>query len=264
MNRQRPRALALRLSLILLAAIPLTLGSCSWRTVRRTIQLSRDMKHETFIPPEEEGPYEIILENLSFVSSRNVDVEIIASEDTRVEVDYSEGLERYGFAVTFDDDVLRVGTDSPRSFSTTAFVMTVYAPYDRISLSGGMPLKVDANGLDSLSVDVRGASDIRIQALDASAVDIELEGAGAFDLTGRTDHLSVDLEGAGSVDAKQLISSIADVSIDGAGSVELSVSEVLDVEINGLGSIAYYGSPEVNRSGGLGSLDQKDEQPWGG
>ena len=269
MNRHSTRVYARLGTLSILLTLLLTLGGCFWPrggmgNIRRATRLSREMKHETFSPPEAGGPYEIVLENLAFINTDNVDIDIIPSDETRVEVDYSASLDRYGFAVTFDENELRIGTENARTFSTSEFVMTIYAPYDRITLSGGMPLKVDANGLDSLQIDVRGASDIKVQALDAEEVVIDLDGAGAFDLTGRTEHLSVSLDGAGSVDARQLMSSTADVSIAGAGSIQLSVSDILDAAIDGIGSIDYYGSPEVNRSGsGLGSLQQAGSGPWG-
>jgi hypothetical protein len=105
---------------------------------------------------------------------------------------------------------------------------------------------------DTLKVRVDGAGKLVLYHVTVGSLDIELDGAGDITADGTADSLTVDISGVGSYDGAYLSAQSAQVTINGAGSATAWVVEELTANINGVGSINYYGSPQVHKSvGGL-------------
>ena len=82
---------------------------------------------------------------------------------------------------------------------------------------------------------------------------------------GKTDFFETELAGAGTIDAKNLVSKKAEVKISGAGTAELSVTEELLTDVDGVGTLTYYGDPMLkNISGGLTDVEQASKEVYGG
>ena len=86
-----------------------------------------------------------------------------------------------------------------------------------------------------------------------------------MNLSGETENFEVELAGAGVLDAKSLICRNADIEISGAGTAEVSVTDKLFADMDGVGSLRYYGDPLVeNISAGLTDVEQVSKEVYGG
>ena len=86
-----------------------------------------------------------------------------------------------------------------------------------------------------------------------------------MDLSGSTELFEMELAGAGTIDAKNLVSKKSEVRISGAGTAEVSVTEELFADIDGVGTLTYYGDPVLkNISGGLTDIEQASKEIYGG
>ena len=131
----------------------------------------------------------------------------------------------------------------------------------KVSLSGAGTIKLLELETPSFELNLTGAGSIEIDNLIADKLEVNLTSAGAIVIAGEVDGQEVNLSGLGSYEAGDLRSNTADVLLTGAGSVVVWVEETLDVEVSGVGSVAYFGkNPQVNQNvSGLGSVNSKGE-----
>jgi len=104
-----------------------------------------------------------------------------------------------------------------------------------------------------------GASNFEISGIRNASLKLTGMGASNFQCAGETNKLTVDVSGAGSVDARELHAKDAIVKTNGASSVTVFATETLDANVNGVGSVDYYGNPKVvnKKVDGMGSLNAK-------
>ncbi|TFG64903.1 MAG: hypothetical protein E4H36_01615 [Spirochaetales bacterium] len=120
-------------------------------------------------------------------------------------------------------------------------------------------LDVTCPALKKLSAD--GASAITVKGFDEASMEVDL--GGTVSVKGESNSLGrlvLNADGAFSFDFSKSQAVNASVFIDGAGSVKLTMNGgVLDGEINGIGSLEYYGpvSGENVRKNGLASVKHK-------
>lgn len=106
-----------------------------------------------------------------------------------------------------------------------------------------------------LELTVSGAGDVTFRWLEAELLDVRLPGACNLNLSGRVTEQAIFMEGIASYSAPRLESRRVRIDLRGAGRAVVCAHEDLDVEIRGLGSVGYYGSPAVRRKvTGLGSV----------
>lgn len=79
-------------------------------------------------------------------------------------------------------------------------------------------------------------------------VKIRMTGAGEVGLEGEASTLDVGCTGAARLTAGSLETAAARVSMTGAVSMELRVKDELSVNLSGSGNLAYWGSPNVEKS----------------
>lgn len=106
------------------------------------------------------------------------------------------------------------------------------------------------------SFEAEGAGLARLNNVQGDRLDVDYTGAGSLVINGKVRHLRIEAEGVGEVDTKGLIAQEADVSFEGIGSVAIHASEKLTADVEGMGSLTYYGNPKVvNKSvSGIGSV----------
>lgn len=100
---------------------------------------------------------------------------------------------------------------------------------------------------DLRTVKVDGMASVEAQDLAIDSLHVESNGAGGWTLSGSVSDLDVQINGMGSFDSPDLASKTARVVISGGGSVTVQVSDTLDAEINGAGSVHYIGDPKVTK-----------------
>lgn len=110
---------------------------------------------------------------------------------------------------------------------------------------------------DELTIRSRGLETFILE-LDTQRLELIMEGLGSTTVTGTAGVLDVTLNGLGNIDLEGLTTKEATVHANGLGNITLTATEQLRVNLNGMGSVTYFGSPtdvEINRRG-LGSVTQ--------
>jgi hypothetical protein len=184
-----------------------------------------------------------------FASEGMVVITVGGEESLRIEAE--DNLMPY-LESTVQGGRLEIRTESGVDIDPTTEIIFAIAADDltAIDLSGAGTIAVGDVETTVFEVTLRGAGDITAAALTAELLEVEILGAGEVTVTGVADSQSVSIAGAGSYHGDELESSLADVAIPGSGDATVWVADELEVEINGIGTVAYYGDPEVTSSGG--------------
>lgn len=115
--------------------------------------------------------------------------------------------------------------------------------------------RLTVKNLSALSVS--GAAAVAASGINTTSLTVSLGGAGDFTVAGRADSQDVELSGAASYKARDFATKSATVRVSGAGSATVAVSDRLDAHITGVGSITYYGNPNVIRDiSGVGTINK--------
>jgi Putative auto-transporter adhesin, head GIN domain len=115
---------------------------------------------------------------------------------------------------------------------------------------------VQVKSLESLNVD--GVGSIEAKGIQGKRLAVAMDGVGEVAIAGSADVLDLNLSGVGSFQGEAFKTKRATVRNSGVGSAVVNVSEQLDADLSGVGSIEYVGSPQVQRSGrGLGTVKQR-------
>ena len=116
---------------------------------------------------------------------------------------------------------------------------TVYAAEFTINLEGGGVLEIPLN-VDLLAVDIN-------------------EGGADLTLSGYATQANITVVGGVTLEALDLQTAETHIRLTGGGTVDIAVSDVLDVAITGAGFIRYRGSPVITQSiTGFGSVSSAD------
>lgn len=110
---------------------------------------------------------------------------------------------------------------------------------------------------DLRDVRLRGSGDIKAENLDGAALSATIVGSGDMHLAGRTDDFTLLLKGSGDVDAAKLQAKAAKVIMSGSGDATVNASDILDVQLQGSGSLHYVGAPKLTKNvSGSGEVGQ--------
>ena len=155
-------------ALLLLLALITGMTGCFTITISpRYVTLSDDYTTLT-ATPDSEKVYRIEIDNMSFTNSKDVTIDIAYSDTPSVEAVVSEDLLDYGFKITMNNGVLRVGPSKHLEIRTDRFELKIRARFDEIDFSGGYDVTVDAGGAQSLSLNVSGAANGSVENLYVS------------------------------------------------------------------------------------------------
>jgi opacity protein-like surface antigen len=105
-----------------------------------------------------------------------------------------------------------------------------------------------------------GAGEIKLNNVQGERLDVNYRGAGSMEIKGKVDTFTMTAEGVGEVDSRALIANNADIRFRGIGDVKVYAKDKLDVSVQGMGSLSYYGKPRTvnKRVAGLGSVSAGD------
>lgn len=101
---------------------------------------------------------------------------------------------------------------------------------------------------DLRALEVDGAGSIDASDIKTDSLQVTTGGAGNISMTGEADSQDVDISGAGSYRAENLESKRAKIDLSGAGHAVVKVSDALEANISGLGSVEYIGNPTVSQN----------------
>ena len=196
--------------------------------------------------------------NIGAVStSIPLDLEIIQDDSESLVLEDDDG-QLAEVAVTMDGRTVRIqsrnrSTNWKRSVKGVMHLKRL----ESIHLAGTGSVTSASIRADDLRATISGSGKIRLRRLDAKDVKVIVSGAGNIDLgSGRVENLNVSVTGAGDVHAGKLRSDDGKVSISGAGTTTLWPEKTLNVHITGVGSVKYYGDPQIveKHVAGVGSV----------
>jgi hypothetical protein len=96
--------------------------------------------------------------------------------------------------------------------------------------------------------------------LSVESLEVDLTGASRATLQGTISKLHITSSGTVRFDARNLATQWCSVKMDGAGTVELEVTEKLNVTVKGAGKVLYWGDPKVNmKVTGAGSVRKGED-----
>jgi hypothetical protein len=109
--------------------------------------------------------------------------------------------------------------------------------------------RVEAENLElnRLVINLDGAGEMGLLALKVEELRVRSAGAGRIVLTGEAAFHEVRMSGVGSYDASGLKSRRARVEHAGVGMVRVHAYEDLEVDIHGIGTVEYGGSPRLRK-----------------
>lgn len=119
-----------------------------------------------------------------------------------------------------------------------------------VSGSGDMDLKGHFSGFES---DVSGSGKVILSARIDNTADFGISGSGRIEARGEADVVKTHISGSGKVLAADLQTNRCEIRISGSGDVEINVTNELDANISGNGSVSYRGNPKKVNSHASGS-----------
>ena len=198
------------------------------------------------------------------VITREVDINVMKGiiQESSIPVELAFGLnqkvEVTGYAnlinlmrTSVEDDLWRI--DFNENVCSSGMKITITLPQlDRVIIEGSGDVKgVTPFQSSTLKLHIKGSGSIDLE-VSAEDVEVEIDGSGDVKLQGRGEILNVELDGSGNVIAEKLTSKEVTIDSDGSGNVKTSVSDLLDVDLQGSGSVYYTGNPsqiKMNKDG---------------
>jgi hypothetical protein len=164
--------------------------------------------------------------------------------------------------ISIEDGVLQLsGTKGKFGMNTSSVekVVIKLPALESLKLSGAA--EVSANGFnnETLFVNVSGAGSCALN-INVAVVKLDVSGAAEIEMEGAAETVVINLSGAASFEAENYLVKNMTLILAGAAAAEVNVSDMLDVNISGVGSVEYKGEPKVlrKRISGAGVVEQID------
>lgn len=159
-------------------------------------------------------------------------VEIMGSNDQ------FEGLE-----FSQEGKKLRIDLDKKRKGLPKAPRIRITMPaLESLDLSGTIKAEIKGFNNESMQIDISGTASCKLDA-QINNLKIDMSGAGNVELLGSGDLMVLNLSGAANIKAGEYQVKKLMLNMSGAGAAEVFVSEQLDLEVSGVGSVRYGGNP---------------------
>ena len=181
---------------------------------------------------------------LDLAAIGNVHVTRGTQEALRIKVD--DNLLPY-FATKVVDGVLVIYLTTSAALRPTQppeFTLSVLA-LQEIWLSGSGTIEAPHLEAEQFAVALTGSGNVALSDFAAQRLTVGLAGSGNVLLAGRVAQQDITLSGSGAYQAGTLTSTKAAIRLTGAGKAALQVSDVLQAEIRGAGTIRYRGHPRT-------------------
>ena len=119
-----------------------------------------------------------------------------------------------------------------------------------IDASGASKIQVKANMTGDAKLDVSGTSKIHGE-LKAGNVRINASGVSSIELTGSASDIKIDASGTSNIKSENFEVKTATIKTSGTSNITLHVTDILNVNLSGVSTINYKGSPviEMKNSG---------------
>jgi hypothetical protein len=130
------------------------------------------------------------------------------------------------------------------------------APGANIQPTKPIEYVIEVKSLAGLSL--TGAGDMEASGVDGDRLTVSIAGAGNITVSGKARVLELSISGAGKYQGEQFQMQKATVKSSGAGNAIVNAGAELDVNVSGVGSVEYLGSPQVRQTiTGVGTVKKR-------
>ena len=185
----------------------------------------------------------------------NVHIKRDNREELRIKVDdnllpYFKTKVVDGVLVIYIDPLVSLHPTQPPEFDLSVLAL------QEIRLSGAANIDAPHLAVEQFAVTLTGTGNVAMADFSATRLTVWLAGTGTVMLAGRVEEQAITLSGSGSYQAGTLTSTTAAIRLSGVGNAEIQVSDVLQAEIWGVGTIRYRGHPRTVQTSvtGLGTI----------
>ncbi|MFY0625987.1 MAG: DUF2807 domain-containing protein [Reichenbachiella sp.] len=118
---------------------------------------------------------------------------------------------------------------------------------DCINTDFGVEVRITVPDIRYISIEGNGgvtsSNDLSLDRLE-----IEVFGIGEVKLTGSANQIEYDVEGSLEVENFDFITASTYIDIEGSGDLEVSCTEILNIEVEGSANVAYKGEPQISQN----------------
>ena len=130
-----------------------------------------------------------------------------------------------------------------------------------ITFNGAGDLELSSLDTSSLAVEINGAGQMDIDALRADNLSVLIAGTGTISVGGQVSSQDVIIDGAGNYQAGDLETVSTSIEINGIGNGTVWATDSLEINIDGGGTLNYYGTPSVTQDiNGLADINNRGEK----
>jgi hypothetical protein len=119
------------------------------------------------------------------------------------------------------------------------------------------PINYNLTVKDLSALKVLGSANVEAEGISTDRLAVTINGAADVRMSGKADEQQINILGSGDYQAENLESKEVTIDVMGSGSAIVKVSEELDAEVSGIGSVEYIGDPTVKQNvSGLGRISR--------
>jgi hypothetical protein len=123
----------------------------------------------------------------------------------------------------------------------------IISPERNTSINTIKPINYKLTVKDLNTLEVSGSGDVEAEDINTDELAVTIGGAGDVEIRGSADSQEVEISGSGEYKAGDLESKEATIDVRGSGLATVNVSDELEAEVSGSGSVEYIGDPMVQQ-----------------
>jgi hypothetical protein len=123
----------------------------------------------------------------------------------------------------------------------------IISPERNTSINTNKPINYKLTVKDLNTLEVSGSGNVEAKDINTDELAVTIGGAGDVEIRGSADSQEVEISGSGEYRAGDLESKEATIDVRGSGLATVNVSDELEAEVNGSGSVEYIGDPMVQQ-----------------
>ena len=123
----------------------------------------------------------------------------------------------------------------------------IISPERNTSINTTKPINYKLTVKDLNTLEVSGSGNVEAKDINTDELAVTIGGAGDVEIRGSADSQEVEISGSGEYRAGDLESKEATIDVRGSGLATVNVSDELEAEVSGSGSVEYIGDPMVQQ-----------------
>lgn len=123
----------------------------------------------------------------------------------------------------------------------------IISPERNTSINTNKPINYKLTVKDLNTLEVSGSGNVEAKDINTDELAVTIGGAGDVEIRGSADSQEVEISGSGEYKAGDLESKEATIDVRGSGLATVNVSDELEAEVSGSGSVEYIGDPMVQQ-----------------